>query len=128
MKRLALLLAVVAGAVAPVAAHAVVPGANGLIAFATDAGLFSVNPDGSGQTQVPVTPPLTFYGNPAWSPDATKIAFDVFAPGMVRHIAVVNADGTNLVSLTGTTAVSLAPAWSPDGSKIAYTQQSQITR
>jgi TolB protein len=72
-----------------------------------------VNPDGSGLTEItPFTSAYTDYiGRPTWSPDATRIAFD-----MGGVIYVVRADGTGRTQLThGST-----PAWSPDGTRIAY--------
>src|SRR4051812_24058244 len=59
-------------------ARATFPGANGKIAFSTDQSadpqVFTVNPDGSGETQ------LTFSASghavgPDWSPNGTKIIF-----------------------------------------------------
>jgi Tol biopolymer transport system component len=78
--------------------------------FANDRGVWLVNPDGTGLTN------LTSLGqSPAWSPDATRIAFD-----KEGDIWVMNADGTGQTNLTNSTTNEGSPAWSPDGSKIAF--------
>jgi Tol biopolymer transport system component len=52
---------------------------------------------------------------PAWSPDATRIAF---VSG--NDIVVMDAGGSPLVNITNTAAAEGAPAWSPDGQRIAF--------
>lgn len=75
-----------------------------LVSFDIDAGVLNRVPDG---------PPASGHSFPAYSPDATKIAFS--AGG---GIWVVNNDGTNpnLISFEGDSH----PSWSPDGTKIAF--------
>jgi Tol biopolymer transport system component len=56
----------------------------------------------------------------AWSPDAKRIAFrreGAGPPAGNDGIWLMDADGTNLVQLAGTTS-DWAPAWSPDGTKL----------
>lgn len=75
------------------------------------------NPDGSGQTglQIPV---LLNPTEPAWSPDAAKLAFVTTQPS--SDVYVINADGSGQTNLTNTTGVTERdPSWSPMG-KIAY--------
>ena len=57
---------------------------------------------------------LTPGGAPSWSPDGTKIAFE-----LERQIYTINADGTGLVQLTRS-GRNFFPAWSPDGETVAY--------
>jgi hypothetical protein len=58
-------------------ALATFPGENGRIAFESNATgnweIYSVNPDGTGQTQLTTNPAEE--RDPAWSPDGRKIAF-----------------------------------------------------
>ena len=75
-----------------------------------------------------------FDSGPAWSPDSQKIAFGsgvewdkvgvIFnSCGGIGGICVMNADGTNLISIangTGYGGIDGAPNWSPDGTKIAF--------
>ena len=85
------------------------------IAFSRDAQLWTMNGDGSGQTDLG----LAAQGfDPSWSPDGKKIAYTCGYEHW--NICVIGADGTNPVQLTfggGDTN----PAWSPDGKKILYT-------
>lgn len=53
---------------------------------------------------------------PAWSPDGTRIAFTRFTSSQ-GTIAVINADGSELQTLTS----GSSPEWSPDNSQIVFT-------
>jgi len=52
---------------------------------------------------------------PAWSPDGTQIAFELYG-----EIFVVGAVGGTPANLTNHPALDMSPAWSPDGSRIAF--------
>jgi Tol biopolymer transport system component len=62
-------------------------------------------------------------GFPVWSPDGTRIAFvrgGMDSTGLLLHIYVMNADGSNQTQLTDSTiGQATSPAWSPDGTRIA---------
>jgi Tol biopolymer transport system component len=98
------------------------------IAFVRDfKGIFVMNPDGSGQTQILDGPSMGFSsgsitGNPSWSADGKKIAFEGIPKGSLDgpDIYVINVDGTGLTRLTTDPASDGAPCWSPDGTKIAF--------
>lgn len=113
------------------AAQAVVPGTNGKIAFVSSkpsdqllntkrTHVFTSNADGTGQ--VKLTSGTHWEGEPAWSPDAGKIAYSsrtTFFPWLPEtDIWVMDADGTGAHKLVNWAS---SPAWSPDGAKIAYT-------
>jgi hypothetical protein len=100
------------------------------IAFWTNEGgiglhIAVVNADGSGRTTLGCasisgcsTPVLGM--NPAWSPDATKIAYSGTTSGSNVQIYVMNADGTGQTRLTTSGFADDQPAWSPDGTKIVF--------
>ena len=75
------------------------------------------NADGSNPVRLTNNP--AYDGDPAWSPDGTKIAFDSARTGHFE-IYVMNADGSHLVRLTHDSRADGNPAWSPDGKKIAF--------
>ncbi|MFI6503650.1 hypothetical protein [Nonomuraea typhae] len=90
---------------------------NTKVAFTRMAGglhyLWTMNPDGSGQAQVPggtavIDAPVD------WSPDGTKI---VYRSAADSTLTVIRPDGTGLTSLG---VYGDAPAWSPGGGKIAF--------
>jgi dipeptidyl aminopeptidase/acylaminoacyl peptidase len=74
------------------------------------ADLYVVTVDGSGERQ------LTTNGTaPAWSPDATQIAFLIWSDGAHR-LAVIEADGTSRRIISGPLHARFA--WAPDGSAL----------
>jgi TolB protein len=56
---------------------------------------------------------------PAWSPDASRIAFVSVRSGH-QEIYTIRPDGSELVQLTQGTAHNSEPVWSPDGKSIAF--------
>lgn len=101
--------------------HAAFPGTNGKIAFVSNrtgnSQIFSMNPDGSGQTNLSNT--TANDGDPDWSPDASEIAFDSNRAGN-DHIFVMNSDGSGVTQLTSGAVTDFQPDWSPDGTKITF--------
>ncbi len=114
-------------AVASTDAEAAFPGQNGRIAYSlattsTD-GIFTVLPDGSGQTQLTNGP--GYDDEPSWSSDGTKITFSSTRDGN-SEIYVMNADGSGQVRLTNNPAYDAQPAWSPDGTRIAFESRRDV--
>jgi len=117
--------------------------ANGKIAFVYrrqtspqdyNAGIYTMNPDGSGRTQLTSNQLICVVGSvhticdyepedidPAWSPDGTQIAFTRSSSS--NQIFVMNADGSNQRRLTQS-GNDRYPTWSPDGTKIAFLSSS----
>ena len=101
---------------------------NGKIVFERAGCFWTMDPDGTNQTQIGNQFAADFCpGNnrhPVWSPDGTQIAFTSdFHTTRPSNIYVMNADGTNVVRLPppdGDPLGALDPAWSPDGFEIAF--------
>jgi len=103
-------------------AQAAFPGREGRIAFTRDIGtnaeVFTMNPDGSGQARI--TDTAADERRPSFSPGGTRIAVASLRSGN-WEIFTSNYDGTKPVNSTNDTAAEdYTPAFSPDGSKIAY--------
>ncbi len=98
-------------------AHAVFPGANGKLACMRNGEVYTMNPDGSGFTNLTNNP--SFDNDPAWSPDGTKIAFESRRDGD-SELYVMNADGTGVTRLTFSPGEDRGASWSPDGERIVF--------
>ena len=62
-----------------------------------------------------------YSSTPRHSPDGTRIAFTVDAPGSLRQIWVMGAVGTEARQLTFDGGYY--PSWSPDGTRVVYTRE-----
>jgi eukaryotic-like serine/threonine-protein kinase len=60
-----------------------------------------------------------FDGNPAYSPDGRRIAFESGRAG-VGNIWLCNADGSNPVQLTSFHSLAGTPRWSPDSRQLVF--------
>src|SRR5215211_3243498 len=94
--------------------------------YATESELYVMNADGTNETRLTNAPESyskILVTSPVWSPDGKTIAYlrgiDVDTGRTDRDIYVINADGSNLSSLT-TVEQSTSFAWAPDGTKIAF--------
>jgi TolB protein len=90
-----------------------------------DSEIYVMNADGSGTRRL--THNVGYDGEPAWSPDGRKIAFQskrgfVVGTGAQGNgeIYVMNADGSGKRNLTRNPAQDGSPSWSPDGRRIAF--------
>ncbi len=100
----------------------------GKIAFVragTNSDIFSMNPNGTNQTNLTNNP--AFDSQPNWSPDGSKIVFisDRSSFGSTE-IYTMNANGSNPARLTTNSVNDETPAWSPDGAKIAFARSGQL--
>ena len=75
--------------------------------------LYVVGSNGKGLTQLTHAPDSVF--GPAWSPDGTRIAYQLDS-----QLWVVGTDGANAHPLTDLIASASDPDWSPDGRKILF--------
>ena len=108
-------------------AHATFPGRNGLIAFQsqTDAGsqIFTIRPNGHDLRQITHVDGEALV--PDWSPEGHQIVFEIDGPRpdpTFCIIAIMNADGSDIVELTPPTENVCAndPSFTPDGSRIIF--------
>lgn len=79
--------------------------------------LFTMNMDGSGETQV--TRDDADHEDPAWSPDGRKIAFILIKHGN-KIVHLMNPDGSGLEPVTPPAQSAIHPAFTPDGRAILY--------
>ena len=95
--------------------------------------LFTMSAEGQGEHRLtpregdePEGESVFWQIDPAWSPDAARIAFASARTGQ-PHIYVMNADGTGTKALTaGRKNNDTHPTWSPDGASIAFARDGDI--
>src|SRR5262245_47606298 len=96
----------------------------GKLVYADDPGRIQIiNADGTGQTKLTQGRSI-LDDDPVYSPDGSKIAFS-HQKGFTTDICIMNADGTNVVTVISGDGPSQSsnrnPSWSPDGSKFVFT-------
>jgi Tol biopolymer transport system component len=87
--------------------------------------IFVVKADGTGVRRLATKP--TQDGDPAWSSDGKRLAFQAVSPqssniDFPSDIYIMNADGSGIKRLTKVPTEARTPSWSPDGTKLAYIQ------
>ncbi|HEX8247520.1 MAG TPA: FG-GAP-like repeat-containing protein [Pyrinomonadaceae bacterium] len=90
---------------------------NGKIAFVRNADIFTINADGTNETNI--TNNAAGNGAPDYSPDGSNIIFSTTRDGN-SEIYRMNADGTSPVRLTNNAASDSSPYYSPDGATIVF--------
>jgi len=73
-------------------------------------GIFVMNRDGTNVSQLTTSGPPFIDGGAVWSPDGTKIAFHRTVSGNA-DIVVMNADGSNQITITNGPAIDVRPDW-----------------
>lgn len=90
---------------------------NDLVAFESSGGIWICWGDGTHLQQITTGP--AWDGQPAWSPDGTKIAF-VSSRAGTPDIWVVEGVTRRVSQITSGPAYDFNPTWSPDGRQIAF--------
>jgi uncharacterized repeat protein (TIGR01451 family) len=113
-----------------VAAVPILQKSNGLIAFEREfftlvqetSGIYTAKSDLTDEKLFPGVPTNSGAGIPEWSPDGSRLAFQVFnSSSGLNEIKVINADGTGLMKLVDNASErNRGITWSPNGSQIAY--------
>ena len=82
--------------------------------------IMTMNPDGT--DRINLTPRPTPHYNASWSPDGSRIVFVSMQGRDITTAAVhlIDADGSNLQTLSHAGGGSFQPRWSPDGKKIVF--------
>ena len=84
--------------------------------------------DGSERVQLTQPAPYTYAVLPRWSPDGSRLAFGVTAPGKLPRIYVVSSASGRPEELPESANEAMAdPNWSPDGKRICYGGSSGTT-
>jgi len=88
----------------------------------TPSGIYTVKPDATDEKLFPGIPTNSNAQKPEWSPDGSRLAFQIFNDSSrLTEIKVINADGTGLLTLAdNVSGRNRGFTWSPNGSQIAY--------
>jgi Tol biopolymer transport system component len=116
-------------------AWATFPGTNGRIVFAAlptpnapGMQIFTIESNGTGLRQIThLDGNATF---PHWSPDGTRIVFELDHPSgePLCSVDLMNPDGSGLTDLTGNrNGCEAAPSFTPDGTRIVFERFDDIT-
>jgi Tol biopolymer transport system component len=112
---------------APCAASAAYPGANGEIAFTStqDGGARHIFvATAAGLRDLTGASSSAFETQPKFSPDGREIAFTRQGPGLPNtEIFVMGTDGAGRTEITRTPQGNSDPTWSPDGTHIAFVSE-----
>jgi TolB protein len=97
----------------------------GVIAFEAENGLYTVDANGGEPRLIPGSEPGD--GDPRWSPDGTKLAFDRELDGN-RDVYIMNIDGSRQRRLTFSPASDAWPQWAPHGRSLAFLSERDGSR
>jgi Tol biopolymer transport system component len=76
-------------------------------------------PQGTDSNLLPGAHSAVSFSRPSWSPTGTQIAFTSNRTGGTLNIFIMNADGTNAIQLT-TSSANYDPHWLPTSTEVAF--------
>jgi uncharacterized protein YjdB len=92
------------------------------IAFSSTRGgsydLYVADADGKNARRITTDPGTE--GEPAWTPDGSRIVYTAAPSGGVPQLVSVRADGNDARAITASTGGNRAPSVSPDGRRVAF--------
>lgn len=77
-------------------------------------------PQGIDSDSLPGAPTAVPFSGPSWSPDGSRITFTSNRDGPDLDVFIMNADGTNVIQLTSSSADDYDPFWLPGGGEVAF--------
>jgi Tol biopolymer transport system component len=123
VRRILVVLSLIAALALPAAARAALPGKNGRIAFTREGDIWTVRPDGTEPLRLTAGPDQDWA--PSWAPSGNRLAF-VRGRGAAAEIYVVGAHGQNLRRVTVNDVYDADPSWSPSGRRIVFTSDRAV--
>lgn len=74
----------------------------------------------NGGEPIALTDRVSYYAEPAWSPDGTNLAFEAWSKNGSSELYLLNLESGRIEQLTKPGGIDGVPVWSPDGNYLAF--------